>query len=235
MNISHFLRLFSVLFLCISTFCSVQNAAAEQRFHSEQKGGSAIKHLEEYFKSLKRVKAQFVQNSRINAGGIKREERSEGFFLLEKPGKLKWEYQKPEREVLLVTDGLLRYYTPEDKQLMMRKLNGVTDGIGYLSLLMDDNKHLLSSYRISGYREKEGVQQVTLKPLREEENIDTLELHIRKQTGELTGIIFEDSLGNRTDVTFSALKKDKEVTILPSAFTLHVPEGTEIIDMDNGF
>ncbi len=235
------IRIFFCAFSLFSTACllplTVEATELKQKGDVMQEAERSIANLEHFFRTSVKIKANFIQHSRINAGGIQREEKSEGYFLLEKPDHMKWEYQKPEREILLVSDHVLRYYTPEDNQLIIRKLDGIEESVGYLSILMDDNKHLLSSYKISGFHDLTDLQQVILKPISENdtENIETLELHIKKKNGELVGIIFEDSFGNRTAVSFSKLRRGEEVSIPPSAFQLEVARGTEIIDMDNNF
>src|SRR3954454_5706326 len=56
----------------------------------------------------------------VYEGGVLRKQITErGRLLVKKPGKMRWEYTKPE-EKLFVSDGVKMYsYLPQDKQVMV--------------------------------------------------------------------------------------------------------------------
>src|SRR5256884_9823376 len=73
--------------------------------------------LQKKYDTIKDFSADFVH---AYQGGVLRKQITErGRLLVKKPGKMRWEYTKPE-EKLFVSDGLKMYsYLPQDKQVIV--------------------------------------------------------------------------------------------------------------------
>src|SRR5688572_4156488 len=81
---------------------------------------AAAKKLQDYLGSLTTFEARFVQ--RI-AGAQSDGEESSGKFYLQRPGSLRWEYEKPQTQ-LVVTDGQrLWVYDKELRQVTVRAMD----------------------------------------------------------------------------------------------------------------
>ncbi len=71
--------------------------------------------LQKKYDTIRDFSADFVQT--YKGGVVKRQLTEKGRMLIRKPGKMRWEYDTPEKK-LFVSDGLkMYYYVPADKQV----------------------------------------------------------------------------------------------------------------------
>lgn len=79
--------------------------------------------VEKYYAGIQDLHAKFEQLVDSGTGGHK---RASGQLWLKRPGRMRWDYVKPEKK-LMVTDGkLLWIYEPEDQQAFRQELNAAT-------------------------------------------------------------------------------------------------------------
>ena len=69
----------------------------------------SLKNLSEYLTNLKLLKANFFQ---VNADGSE----SSGIILLKRPGRMRFEYDKPDKTLVLVAAGALAIFDPKGDQ-----------------------------------------------------------------------------------------------------------------------
>lgn len=190
-----------------------------------------IRNLEKTFAGIHALKASFKQEADISVAGIERQEESTGVFYLKKPDKIKWVYEQPDKEILLLKNDLLFFYSEPDNQLLKRRITSLKDSANYLALLLNPDDSLLSSYSLENVEKKNEIFEAKLVPKGGEDNIKSLTLYIRAADFHLTGLSFRDNLENSTVITFQNMEINP--VIADDVFTLQVPDGTDIVDFNN--
>ncbi|NCX29073.1 MAG: outer membrane lipoprotein carrier protein LolA [Rhodobacterales bacterium] len=102
----------------------------------------SLKNLSEYLTNLKLLKANFFQ---VNADGSE----SSGIILLKRPGRMRFEYDKPDKTLVLVAAGALAIFDPKgDQEPMTYPVRN-----NPISLLLNSEIDLINSGIVSNYME----------------------------------------------------------------------------------
>ena len=184
--------------------------------------------VERTCKGMQDLSAKFVQTATNRSLGQVQE--ASGLFLLKRPGKMRWEYQKPD-ERLFVTDGkTLWAYSPLEKQVMVQELTQAFTSRTPVSFLAGDcdlaREFEVSAVEHAGTRGS-GAAILDLKPKRPEGGIARvlLEVSLKSYTIEKTTLF--DSYGNTTAVAFSGLKLNGGLG--DAQFTFTPPAGVTVV------
>jgi len=73
--------------------------------------------IQERYQKVKGVRAKFYQYSFLAA--MDTSELSSGVVSFSKPGRMRWDYESPEKQVFLVKDGLLWFYQEAERQVVI--------------------------------------------------------------------------------------------------------------------
>lgn len=170
----------------------------------------------------------FVQESTLKAMDIT--DVASGSIFVKRPGMMRWEYDKPDRQTI-ITDGIkLWVYKPDDNQVMIGKAPsffGDGKGAGFLS----DMKLIREQFKVSFEKEKSDHDYVIkLLPKEPTVGITKIYLAISKITFKIKKII---TLNEYDDETIIELINSKfNLNLDKSLFNFIVPEGTDVIMMD---
>jgi outer membrane lipoprotein carrier protein len=168
------------------------------------------------------VVARFVQSYR--SGMLGREVVESGKLTIKRPGRMRWEYEEPEKK-LFISDGRTFYfYVPEDRQVIIqeqdqeRSLAGrLLSGVGGI---LDEFDAALDEPL------EDGVFRVRLVPRRPGAEIERAFVDV-EPSGRLRGVLIEDVQGNRTRFRFEGMKEN---TGAPDRlFRFEIPPGVEVI------
>jgi outer membrane lipoprotein carrier protein len=178
------------------------------------------------YDAIESIHADFEQRSRVAALG--RDERSRGSVVVERPGRMRWEYRSPEPSVIVVDGESVRIYSPKDRKLQIAPLSPHAISPTALGFLLgeSDLRETFRAERLEAPDPKE--LWLRLVP-REEAAFQHLELRLDAAGFGLRGSLLVDLFGNRTELLFHDLRYDGEIA--PDAFRIHVPDGTEVIDL----
>jgi outer membrane lipoprotein carrier protein len=98
---------------------------------------SAVAALESRYRSAKLLQATFLEEYFEN-GRLVRSEAGDAYFL--RPGKMRWEYSKPEKKVFLVDGKTAWFYVPADHTVTRVPAKRSTDWRTPLALLAGEMK-----------------------------------------------------------------------------------------------
>ena len=102
----------------------------------------SLENLSKYLANLKFLKANFLQ---INADGSE----SSGSILMKRPGRMRFEYDKPDNTLVLVSAGALAIFDPKgDQKPMTYPVRN-----NPISLLLNSEIDLINSGIVSNYME----------------------------------------------------------------------------------
>ncbi len=152
--------------------------------------------------------ARFHQTATNRTLGQVRE--ASGLFLMKRPGRMRWEYQKPESR-LFVTDGkTLWTYSPTDKQVVVQELTGALTSRTPLSFLAGDcqlrREFGIRAVDHAATRGSTRFMILDLKPLRADAGVARMYLEVNLQTSTIEKTTLFDAAGNTTVIAFSDVK-----------------------------
>ena len=148
-----------------------------------------IGRIETYLSALRTLKARFLQVS--PEGQV-----SEGTAWLERPGRMRFEYDKPTPYLLVAGFGLVVFYDDQLKQTSNFPLNSTP-----LSILLRENVKLSGDVTVVGMQRQPGTIQVTL---------------VRTATpsdGTLTLVFADNPLELKQWVVVDAQRRETHVTL----------------------
>jgi outer membrane lipoprotein-sorting protein len=155
--------------------------------------------------------------------------REKGRLFYQKPGRMRWEYESGSRQIVVLNDGVMETYDPEENQLLRRRVPE-EQADGAIFGLLSGRARLAESHRVenSPFPGAEGpVHQLKLTPIEESETAYIL-VEIDARTYFLRRVIIFDWAGNKNEFSFSRLKTNPRLG--PALFGIEVPDGCEIID-----
>ncbi len=89
----------------------------------EQDAAAVVARVQKYYDATRALRAKFDQELQSPSQGTK---KATGEVLLKKPGKMRWDYQKPEKKLMISDGATLWVYEPEDEQAIKQDLRGST-------------------------------------------------------------------------------------------------------------
>jgi len=179
--------------------------------------------------TLQDLSARFRQTATNRSLGQVQEASGEVF--LKRPGKMRWEYRKPD-ERLYVTDGkTLWAYNPLDKQVMVQEVEAAFTSRLPLAFLAGDcqlrNAFQVSLLEHAGTRAAAGSAILDLRPKQPEGGIDRMLLEVNLQTGLVERATLFDAAGNTTVIALSDIAVNPG---LPDRqFSFSPPAGTTVV------
>lgn len=172
--------------------------------------------------------ARFEQMSTLKAMDIT--DTAKGTIIVKRPVKMRWVYEKPEKQEIVSDGKRLWIYRPQDNQVMVGTAPdyfGDGRGAGFLS----DLTSLRKQFDI--FREKDtpdGQYRLKLIPHRQNQDITTISLVIDKETFHVAEVItyniYEDETRIKLiDIFFSDNIDDEQ-------FIFTAPPGVDVVTFD---
>ncbi len=153
--------------------------------------------------------------------------RESGTVWIQAPQRLRFEYAAPEKKVFTYDAGEGRFFSPEDKQLTVRRLS--EDEKARLPIVfLTQPSDLGRQYEISvDPAEPASPTRLLLTPRVARPELAWLRLAIDRD-GALRGLSYQDSAGNRTEFRFEAWGSGKARAA--GDFRITGPPGTRIVE-----
>ncbi len=169
--------------------------------------------------------AMFLQESSLKAMDIT--DTATGKLYFKHPGKMRWEYEKPDRQTIISDNKKLWVYRPDDNQVMIGKAPsffGDGKGAGFLS----DMKTIRENFDIFLEHENKNDQyHLTLTPIKKTQEISAIDLSISKTTYHITRIVTYNAYGDATLIELTDIRKIENMD--NTLFSFEIPEGSDII------
>jgi outer membrane lipoprotein carrier protein len=173
-------------------------------------------------------KADFVQESLVKSLG--RKQVSEGVVFFKKPGKMRWNYQKPFKQEIVSDGKTLWSYRPEEKQVLVSPMSQAAQGKVPSTFLAGlGNLKLDFQVRWGTEPTPQDNYFLELTPNELQGSLEKLFLLIDREKYRILQAKILDAMGNTTQISFSKTQFD---TRLPdSLFTFTPPKGVEVFQM----
>jgi len=172
--------------------------------------------------------AQFIQASTIKAMDIT--DSASGKLFIKYPGKMKWEYQEPETQIIVTDGDQLWMYRPADNQVMLGKASSFFSegkGAGFLSdirLLRKDFDIILEDIRFGDY------YNLKLVPREQSWDIAYVHLLVSRETFRIAQVFTYNAYEDVTRIELKDLKFNQ--TFGQNFFKFDIPEGVDVLRLD---
>ena len=197
--------------------------AAESDLTLEQ----ILDRLEKHYRD-NNFKAEFIQESTVKAMDIT--DFASGKMFVRYPGKMRWEYEKPEKQII-ITDGFkLWIYRPQDNQVMTGSAPAFfSDGQG--ASFLSDIALVRKKFQITlGKSKDDFFYELKLKPLEKTLDVTDIRLSVTKNTFTVIRVITYNSYGDENRLEF--LNHKFKADLKDSLFSFEAPEGADVVEMD---
>ncbi|MGY1488267.1 outer membrane lipoprotein chaperone LolA [Methylobacillus pratensis] len=180
-----------------------------------------IESLKAFFKSTSAMRAHFHQVV-TDAQGSKVQE-VEGNMQLQRPGKFRWDYDKPYVQQIVGDGEKVWLYDPDLNQVTVRAMSKAI-GSSPASLLAGA-QDAERNFTLTTVSRADGLEWAQAVPKAEESGFDKVLLGFKGD--ELQKMELHDSFGHTTSIQFSKLQRNP--SIANSQFKFVVPAGADVV------
>ena len=176
----------------------------------------------------KSFQAEFIQESSIKAMEIV--DFAAGRVFVRYPGMMRWEYEKPEKQVITTDGQRLWIYRPTDNQVLTGKAPAFF-GDGKGASFLSDIKLIRKKFKISRDNSKNSFfYELNLQPLEKTLDVTDISLSITKNTYTVVRVVTYNTYGDENRIEFANHKFN--VKLDDSLFSFEVPPGAEVLQLN---
>lgn len=173
--------------------------------------------------------ALFTQTSVIKAMDIV--DTAQGRVFIRRPGMMRWEYETPEKQIILTNGDGLWVFRPDDNQVMTGSAPayfGDGKGAGFLSNI----KLIREKFTVS-LEKNEDTKDYKLKlvPIEKKLDISMIFLLVSRQTYDVVQIATYNSYEDETIINMSNLQFNQDID--DSVFSIQIPEDADVIKLED--
>ncbi len=212
-----------VLVLTFSMNLALKASAAEPDLKLEQ----ILDRMEAQYTN-KSFKAEFAQESTLKAMDIT--DFATGRMYVRYPGMMRWEYEKPENQIIITDAKKLWIYRPADNQVMTGSApDFFSDGKG--ASFLSDIKLVRKKFKISLEQSKDAFfYELKLQPIEQTLDVTDIRISVTKNSFTVVRIVTYNSYG---DVNYIELINHQfTVDLDDRLFSFDIPPGTDVLQID---
>lgn len=183
----------------------------------------ALARLQARYETTRTLAADFRQT--IESPTLATPLESKGTVAFEKPNRMRWEYEEPDRQLIVGDGAILWIYQPEDKQAIKAPLGEMFQATTPVSFLAGLG-HIDRDFNATLERDEAERWVLRLVP-KTEKRLGTLVLVVRKSDAGLDEARVTDSLGTTTRLLLSGEKRN--VDLDPELFRFTPPPGVDVV------
>ena len=181
--------------------------------------------IQYFYENTKSIKADFIQETGFLD---KSKEIRTGKVWIKKPGKFRWEYQIPEK-FLIISDGFQIFiYYPEEKEVLIYPSGKVISSqlaLGFMSGRGNIKKDLkLESFKILNEKE----WKISFFPVSKDTYIEKIVLTVNLDTGEVKEFYFINTSGEKVRIIFKNLEYNLDLK--NNIFTFIPPKNSKVLN-----
>lgn len=207
--------------LLLTFFCTVLKAAEP----GSEKNNILFSLVQKRYADLQSLKLNFDQEL-TNAASHETEHRS-GVIFFKKPHQIRWEVLKPEKELLVISKGLVWDVYPEDKTAykfyLEQKFNSKK-----LIKIITGQINLNKEFNMLSITEEQGLKKIKMVPITPEPDLVLAYVWVNDQNGLIKKILLVDFYGNGNQIEFKNIAIDSEMQT--SIFEFELPQNYHLID-----
>jgi outer membrane lipoprotein carrier protein len=184
-------------------------------------GAGAVDQLHRFLTDTRTLKADFTQAVVARSG--RKPQQSSGTLAISRPGKLRWDIQKPYPQLVVGDGEKIWIHDPELKQVTVRKAGQAISGSP--AALLAGSNELERDFILREAGEADGLAWVEATPRQNERGFEKVRLGFAGS--ELRAMELYDNFGQTTHIRFSRIERNP---VLPaSTFRFIPPPGADVI------
>jgi chaperone LolA len=201
-----------ILALFLAGFVVAAQAAAQP---------GAVDMLQQFMTRTQTVEADFTQTIVDKNGKVV--QKSSGTMALSRPGKFRWEYEKPYKQ-LIVGDGTrLWLYDKDLDQVTVKKLGAALGSTP--AALLAGNNDIEKRYIVTDAGNSDGLEWAQAVPRTQGSGFESIRMGFN-QSG-LAAMELQDQFGQTTTIRFSNVRRN--VKLADNLFSFTPPPGADVI------
>lgn len=181
----------------------------------------AIDKLHRFLESTKSLRADFAQIV-VSKNG-KKPQQSSGVMMVSRPGKFRWQVDKPYAQLLVGDGEKVWIYDPDLRQVTVKKMDAAL-GSTPAALLVGNNS-FEKNFNLREAGEREGFEWLEATPKTPDSGFEKLQLGFAGD--DLKAMELFDNFGQTTSLLFSHLERNPVLS--PTQFRFTPPAGADVI------
>lgn len=172
--------------------------------------------------ATKTATARFEQQVFDRSGKVV--ERASGRFAFQRPGRFRWDYEAPHRQVLVSDGAKLYIHDPDLNQVTVKHVDQAISSTPAALLAGKDD--ITRLFTLSDAGSSEGLSWVEARPKAPDTGFERVRLGLHGKT--LAAMTLDDQLGGRTQLRFSELRANAPVAA--DTFRFVAPKGADVLE-----
>jgi len=172
--------------------------------------------------------AQFGQESTLKAMDIT--DFATGKMYVRYPGMMRWEYEKPEKQIIITDGKKLWIYRPDDNQVMTGSAPAFfSDGKG--ASFLSDIKLIREKFNISQVQSTDDYfYELKLEPREKTLDVSDIRISVTKNTFTVIRIVTYNSYGDENRIEL--INNTFNVKLDDALFSFEIPPGADVLKLD---
>jgi outer membrane lipoprotein carrier protein len=168
--------------------------------------------------------ATFFQESTLKALQIT--DTAEGRLMVKHPGKMRWEYIRPDEQTVITDGQSMWIYRPADQQVMVGKAPDFL-GAGFLS----DIRKIRASFSIALVpSDNDDYYRLKLVPNNPTPELADIILSVSKKDFQVDQVVTHNTYGDETRIVLDDYRFDLQLD--DQLFHFEIPEGVDVVPLD---
>ena len=184
-------------------------------------GAAGVEALKALLEQTSTARARFAQM--VLDKNLKMLQQATGTMQFSRPGKFRWEYDKPQEQVIVSDGSRVWIYDKDLNQVTVRRVDRAL-GSSPAALLAGSNE-IEKSYTFTALGNQEGLDWLEAVPRTQETAFEKIRLGFGKSGLEVMEL--RDQFGQVTVIKFSTIERNPKLS--PEAFRFTPPKGADVI------
>lgn len=176
--------------------------------------------VEERHRRARDLVARFVQTYR--SGALGRELQERGRLSVKQGGRMRWDYEAPEKKTFVSDGRRFYFYVPADRQVIVKE----REDERRLPALLLAGGEILVHFEVSLEPASAGRRRLRLVPRRDDPELLAAVLVVDEEA-RIRAIEITDAQGSRSRFDFSEVREN--VGVKDAVFEFALPRGVEVI------
>jgi outer membrane lipoprotein carrier protein len=182
---------------------------------------ASIEMLKTFLQQTTSAKAHFAQI--IVDKNLKQLQQATGTMQFARPGKFRWEYDKPYEQTIVGDGAKLWIYDKDLNQVTVRKLDKALGGSP--AALLAGSNEIEKVYDLTNLGSQEGLDWLEAVPKSKENSFERIRLGFKQ--GNLEAMELRDQFGQVTVIKFSQIERNPRFSA--DTFRFSPPKGADVI------
>ncbi len=186
--------------------------------------------LQARYDSTKNFRADFRQETTIASVG--QGEEAFGTVVFMKPGRMRWEFQTPQRQTIVADGTTLWIHQPDERQVLKAPFTAAFASSTPVSFLTGVGR-IKDDFTAAADPRGCNAQRLYVKLVpKGDQTLGALSLAVTRPAYDIVEASIKDPVGNLTTLSFSNVTRNVELA--DDTFRFVVPEGTDVVAAPSG-